>query len=196
MHKMIGVGALLSSLCGAALGQPLSLPDQQQWLLEQIRIGEALYREDLIRDSLSRLQLIAPDNPRVKVVEVRQALLQKNPPEAERLVEQIRQQAPGSAALRQAEGLLKMHSSEGQNALQEARLLAVAGRSEDAAKAYRQLFGDDMPDFAMALEYLNVRGSIKAERLVVIDQLRELEREYPGNPRYASPWPACYLPKS
>ncbi|MGE8175872.1 cellulose synthase complex outer membrane protein BcsC [Pseudomonas fluorescens] len=181
MHKMTGLGLLLSSVYGVALGQPLSPPDQQQWLLEQVRIGEALYREDLVHDSLARLELIAPDNPQVKVVEVRQALLHKNQPEAERLVAQLRQQAPGTAALRQAESLLKMHGADGQRALQEARLLAVAGRSEDAVKAYRQLFGDDMPDFATALEYLNVRSGIKAERPVVIEQLRELDRQYPGN---------------
>lgn len=181
MHKMTGFGLLLSSVYGIALGQPLSPPDQQQWLLEQVRIGEALYREDLVHDSLARLELIAPDNPLVKVVEVRQALLQKNQPEAERLVAQLRQQAPGTAALRQAESLLKMHGTDGQRALQEARLLAVVGRSEDAVKAYRQLFGDDMPDFATTLEYLNVRSGIKAERPVVIEQLRELDRQYPGN---------------
>ncbi|EPJ78371.1 cellulose synthase complex outer membrane protein BcsC [Pseudomonas sp. CFII68] len=181
MQKMIGFGLLLSSVYGVALGEPLSPPDQQQWLLEQVRIGEALYREDLVHDSLARLELIAPDNAQVKVVEVRQALLQKNQPEAERLVAQLRQQAPGTAALRQAESLLKMHGADGQRALQEARLLAVAGRFEDAIKAYRQLFGDDMPDFATALEYLNVRSGIKAERPVVIEQLRELDRQYPGN---------------
>src|SRR5579859_2120402 len=141
MHKLTGFGLLLSGVYGVALGQPLSPPEQQQWLLEQVRIGEALYREDLVHDSLARLELIAPDNPQVKVFEVRQALLQKNLPEAERLVAQLRQQAPGTAALRQAESLLKMHGAEGQRGLQEARLLAVAGRSEDAIKAYQQLFG-------------------------------------------------------
>lgn len=181
MRKLTGFGLLLSGVYGVALGQPLSPPDQQQWLLGQIRIGEALYREDLVRDSLARLELIAPDSPAVKVIEVRQALLQKNQPEAERLTAQLRQQAPGTAALRQAESLLKMHSADGQKALQEARLLAVAGRSEEAAKAYQQLFGDDMPDFATSLEYLNVRGGIKAQRPSVIEQLRELDRQYPGN---------------
>ena len=181
MHKLTGFGLLLSGVYGVALGQPLSPPEQQQWLLEQVRVGEALYREDLVHDSLARLELIAPDDPQVKVFEVRQALLQKKLPEAERLVAQLRQRAPGTAALRQAESLLKMYGAEGQKGLQEARLLAVAGRSEDAIKAYQQLFGDDMPDFPTTLEYLNVRSGIKAQRPQVIEQLRELDRQYPGN---------------
>ncbi len=181
MQKLTGLGLLLSSVYGVALAQPLSPPDQQQWLLAQIRIGEALYREDLVHDSLARLELIAPDNPQVKVIEVRQALLNKDQAGAERLVAQLRQQIPGTAGLRQAENLLKLQSRDGQQALQQARLLATAGRSEDAAQAYQQLFGDDMPDFATNLEYLTVRSGIKTQRPQVIDQLRALDQQYPGN---------------
>ncbi|WP_455920818.1 cellulose synthase complex outer membrane protein BcsC [Pseudomonas putida] len=181
MQKLTGLGLLLSSVYGVALAQPLSPPDQQQWLLAQIRIGEALYREDLVHDSLARLELIAPDNPQVKVIEVRQALLNKDQAGAERLVAQLRQQIPGTAGLRQAENLLKLQSRDGQQALQQARLLATAGRSEDAVQAYQQLFGDDMPDFATNLEYLTVRSGIKTQRPQVIDQLRALDQQYPGN---------------
>ena len=181
MQKLTGLGLLLSSVYGVALAQPLTPPQQQQWLLEQIRVGQALYREDLVHDSLARLELIAPDNPQVRVAEVRQALLQNNQAEAERLTAQLRQQAPGSAEVRQADSLLKMHSSQGQKDLQEARLLATAGRNADALQAYHQMFGDDMPDFAIALEYLTVRSGIKEQRPAVIEQLRALDQQYPGN---------------
>ena len=181
MQKMTGLGLLLSSVYGVALAQPLSPPDQQQWLLEQIRLGEALYREDLVHDSLARLELIAPDNPQVQVAEVRQALLNKDQAGAERLVARLRQQIPGTAALHRAENLLKLQSSDGQKDLQQARLLATAGRYEDAEQAYLQLFGNDMPDFAITLEFLTVRAGIKPQRTTVIDQLRELDRQYPGN---------------
>lgn len=46
---------LFSGISTSALAQPVSIQDQQQWLLEQVRIGEALYRDDLVRDSLARL---------------------------------------------------------------------------------------------------------------------------------------------
>ena len=62
MRKLTGFGLLLSGVYGIALGQPLNPPDQQQWLLGQIRIGEALYREDLVHDSLA-LSLIHISEP-------------------------------------------------------------------------------------------------------------------------------------
>ncbi len=67
---------LLPCLSGAALAAtaPVTQQEQQQWLLQQMRIGEALQREDLVRDSLARLKLIAPDNLQVLVGEIRQAL--------------------------------------------------------------------------------------------------------------------------
>ncbi|WP_312830576.1 cellulose synthase complex outer membrane protein BcsC [Pseudomonas rhodesiae] len=181
MQKMTGLGLLLCSAYGGALAQPLSPADQQQWLLEQIRIGEAQYREDLVHNSLARLELIAPDNPQVKVSEVRQALLNKDQASAERQMTQLRRQIPGTAALRQAENLLKLQSDAGQKDLQQARLLATAGRYADAEQAYLQMFGNDMPDFAIELEYLTVRSGIKEQRASVIDQLRALDRQYPGN---------------
>ncbi len=181
MQKLTGLGLLLSGVCGVAVAQPLSVAEQQQWLLGQIRVGQALYREDLVHDSLARLELIAPDNPQVKVAEVRQALLQNNTPEAERLVAELARQVPDSTELRQARNLVKMHSSEGQKDLQQARLLATAGRYDDALQAYQQMFGDDMPDFTIALEYLTVRSGIKAQRPQVIEQLRALDSQYPGN---------------
>jgi Flp pilus assembly protein TadD len=181
MQKIIGFGLLLSSVCAGAMAQSLSPPDQQRWLLEQIRIGEAQYREDLVHDSLARLELIAPNTPQLKVAQVRQALLGKNQAEAERLVAQLRQQLPDTAALRRAESLLKLYSSDGQKELQQARLLATAGRFDEAEKAYRQMFGDDMPDFATALEYLTVLSGIKEQRSLGIRQLRALDQQYPGN---------------
>ena len=40
-------------------------PTAQQQLLEQVRLGEATHREDLVQQSLYRLELIDPNNPDV-----------------------------------------------------------------------------------------------------------------------------------
>ncbi len=79
MQKLTTLAFLLGGLSTVAMAQPVNVQDQQQWLLEQVRIGEALYREDLVRDSLARLSLIAPNNPQALVASIRQALLDKNP---------------------------------------------------------------------------------------------------------------------
>lgn len=172
----------LSWLDGSALAaQSSTQQDQQQWLLEQMRIGEALSRDDLTRASLARLQLIAPDHPQVLVAEIRQGLAEKNQPKVEYLLEQIRQQSPDSADLRRVLSLIKLQSPDGRRQLQQARLLAAAGRVEEASKAYEQLFGNEPPDLASALEYWSARSRIAGQRVVVIDQLHSLDRQYPGN---------------
>lgn len=175
-------GPMLSCLAGGAwAAQPLTQQEQQQWLLLQMRVGEALSRDDLTRDSLARLQLIEPDHPQVLVGEIRQALAQKNQAWAEQLLIRLRQQSADSPALRQAQALINLQSADGQHQVQQARLLAAAGRFEEAAKAYEQLFGSEPPDLASALEYWSARSHIAGQRGVVLEQLRNLDRQYPGN---------------
>ena len=94
MQKLMAWAVLFSGISTSALAQPVSIQDQQQWLLEQVRIGEALYRDDLVRDSLARLWLIAPNNPQALAASVRQALLDKNPDLAKQRLAHLQQLAP------------------------------------------------------------------------------------------------------
>ena len=181
MQKLKSWAFLLSGLSSVALAQPTSVLEQQQWLLEQVRIGEALYREDLVHDSLARLQLIAPNNPQALVASIRQALLEKKPELAQQRLAQLQSVAPDSAALRQAQSLMKLQDPQSQKALQQARLFAAAGRPEEAAAIFEQLFGNDPPDFAASLEYLRIRSNIQGQRPKVIEQLQALDVQYPGN---------------
>lgn len=181
MQKLTTLAFLLGGLSTVAMAQPVNVQDQQQWLLEQVRIGEALYREDLVRDSLARLSLIAPNNPQALVASIRQALLDKNPGLANQRLAQLQAVAPDSAALRQAQSLMKLQDPQSQKALQQARLFAAAGRPDEAAAIFEQLFGNDPPDFNTSLEYLRIRSNIVGQRPKVIEQLRALDSQYPGN---------------
>ena len=181
MQKLKTWAFLLSGLSTGALAQPSSVQEQQQWLLEQVRVGEAMYREDLVRDSLARLELIAPNNPQALVATIRQALLEKKLDVAQERFAHLQQVAPNSAAFRQAKSLMKLQDPESQKALQQARLFAAAGRPEESAAIFEQLFGDAPPDFATALEYLRIRSNIAGQRPKVIEQLRQLDGQYPGN---------------
>ncbi|KQB52458.1 cellulose synthase [Pseudomonas endophytica] len=181
MQKLMACAILLSGISASALAQPVSIQDQQQWLLEQARIGEALYRDDLVRDSLARLWLIAPNNPDALAASVRQALLDKKPDLAKQRLALLQQLAPGSAALRQAQSLMKLQDPQAQKQLQEARLYAAAGRPKEAVAVFEQLFGDAPPDFATHLEYLRIRSNIPGQRPRTIEQLKALDGLYPGN---------------
>ena len=181
MPKITTWAFLLGGLSTAAIAQPTTVQEQQQWLLEQVRIGEAMYREDLVRASLARLQLIAPNDPQALVASIRQALLDKNPDLARQRLAQLQSVAPDSAALRQAQSLMKLQDPQSLKDLQQARLFAAAGRPEEAAAIFERLFGNAPPDFATALEYLRIRSNIPGQHPQVIDQLRALDKQYPGN---------------
>ncbi|WP_426143353.1 cellulose synthase complex outer membrane protein BcsC [Pseudomonas sp. DWP3-1-2] len=178
-------GTLLLSCVSAAAFAVSQQQQQQQWLLQQMRMGEALQRDDLVRDSLARLELIAPDHPQVLVGEIRQALADQTQAQnvawIEQLMTRLRQQGPNSAALRQAQALIKLQSPDGLRQLQQARLLAAAGRFEEARGAFEALFGEEPPDLAMALEYWSARSRIPGQRGVVLGHVQALDRDYPGN---------------
>ncbi|UVM70429.1 cellulose synthase subunit BcsC-related outer membrane protein [Pseudomonas alvandae] len=181
MQKIVGFALLLGCLCEPALSQAATPIDQQQRFLEQMRTGEALYREDLVRDALARLNLIAPDQPRVLVAGIRQALLQQDQPLAARLLETLQRQAPDSQELLQARSLFTLQSVKGQKDLHQARELAATGKAQEAVGVYRQLFGDAPPDLASAVEYWQARSGMPGQRTTAIEQLRALDGQYPGN---------------
>lgn len=71
-HAVLGVALL-------PLAQAATTPAQEH-LLEQVRLGEASNREDLVRQSLYRLELIDPNNPELIAARMRYLLRQGMPP--------------------------------------------------------------------------------------------------------------------
>ncbi|VVQ07672.1 cellulose synthase complex outer membrane protein BcsC [Pseudomonas fluorescens] len=193
LRSLLTCGTLLSSLylCPSILAAqaPGTQQAQQQWLLQQMRVGEAMYREELINDSLARLDLIAPNHPQVLVGKIRQALRTDparqdpamNAQWIEQLLTRLRLQAPGSPELRQALALVKLQSDSGVRDLQQARLLAAAGRFDEATAAYEQLFGNDPPDLASAVEYWNIRSRLPGQHQPAVAAARNLDNNYPGS---------------
>lgn len=116
---------LLSGWSMTALAQPADLVDQQQWLLEQVRMGEALHRDDLVRDSLARLQLIAPNDPRTLLALIRQALREDNRELAKQRLAQLHAVAPDSDTWREAQALIQLQDPPGPTDLQQAQAPAA-----------------------------------------------------------------------
>ncbi|HDS1819850.1 TPA: cellulose biosynthesis protein BcsC [Pseudomonas putida] len=180
MQRMIGVLMLATVACQAA-AQPKDANEQRQWLLDQVRRGEALHRDDLVRDALGRLQLLEPRNPDVLLAALNLALRDKNTTEAQQLQVRISALAPGSLQARQAQRLLELQQPETARRLQQARLLAVTGRNKEALAAYEQLFAGEPPSLELALDYWRVRGNLPGQRPEAIRQLQQLDRQYPGS---------------
>jgi len=180
MQRMIGVLMLATVAC-QAVAQPKDAGEQRQWLLDQVRRGEALHRDDLVRDALGRLQLLEPRNPDVLLAALSLALREKNITEAEQLSARINALAPGSLQARQAARLLALQQPETARRLQQARLLAVTGRNQEALAVYEQLFAGEPPSLELALDYWRVRGNLPGQRPEAIRQLQQLDQQYPGS---------------
>lgn len=160
----------------------LSAPSVQQQLLEQVRLGEATNRDDLVRQSLYRLELIAPDDPEVMAAQARYLLRQGDNAGAQKLLDKLKQQDPESAATKQAQTDATLATPQGSQTLQQARLLGTTGHVPQAIEEYKKLFnGDTPPDGDLAVEYWLLVARVPAQRARAVNELQALNKRMPGN---------------
>ncbi|EHV18145.1 bcsC protein [Escherichia coli FDA504] len=107
-------------------------PTAQQQLLEQVRLGEATHREDLVQQSLYRLELIDPNNPDVVAARFRSLLRQGDIDGAQKQLDRLSQLAPSSNAYKSSRTTMLLSTPDGRQALQQARLQATTGHAEEA----------------------------------------------------------------
>ncbi len=169
----------LALLAAPAISAPVVSPEQ--WLLEQVRVGEASHQDDLVRQSLFRLELMVPQNPKVLSARLRLLLREGDQGKAQQQLEKIKQVAPGSDDYRQAELSLKIASPEMQQKLQQTRLLATAGRLDEARAQYDELFGGQPPTLDLAVEYWQLVARLPGQKARAQAQLQALNNQYPGD---------------
>jgi len=169
----------LALLAAPALSAPVVSPEQ--WLLEQVRIGEASHQDDLVRQSLFRLELMDPRNPKVLSARLRLLLREGDQATAQQQLEKIKQIAPDSDEYRQAQLSLKIASPEMQQKLQQTRLLATAGRLDEAKAQYDQLFAGQPPTLDLAVEYWQLVARLPGQKARAQAQLQALNNQYPGD---------------
>lgn len=178
--KLIGLALFAIGLMGAARGEDNGVAPQQ-WLLEQVRVGEATQKDNLIRQSLHRLDLIAPDNAEVLSARIRFALRQGNQAQAKQLFEKLKLQAPDSEAYYQAQAALALQSPEMRQRLEQARLLAKTNHFAEAKAQFDALFSGHFPTLDLAVEYWRLVDRLPDGRRQALQQLQALDRRYPGN---------------
>lgn len=149
--------------------------------MEQIRLGEASNREDLVRQSLARLTLIDPDSPDVIAAQLRLALRQGDQAQARQHLEKLHGVAPDSEQYRQSAMMLTLTQQDTHQKLEQARLQATAGRYEEAKKAYDDLFHGEPPTLDLAVEYWRLVARLPGQEPAAIQQLEALDKRYPGN---------------
>ncbi|MBV7407093.1 cellulose synthase complex outer membrane protein BcsC [Enterobacter sp. ENT03] len=153
----------------------------EQQLLNQVRLGEATKRDDLVRQSLHRLELIDPANPDVIAARFRYLLRQGDTAGAQKQLDRLQQLAPDSSALRDSRGVMTLSTPEGRQALQEARLQGTTGHTQEAIAAYDKLFNGNPPPGEIAREYWVQVAKIPARRNEAINQLKALNARRPGD---------------
>lgn len=172
MHKFslslftLSLGVALMPLAHAA-ATPV-----QEHLLEQVRLGEASKREDLVRQSLYRLELIDPNNPDVVAARMRYLLRQGDTAGAKQQLERLAKLAPESPELKASRDEMKSSTGDGRQELQQARLLGVAGKVDEAIAAYEKLFNGVPDDDDAAIEYWTLVARLPARHNEGINQLK------------------------
>ncbi len=183
----LAVAALLAGQAPAYAAQALpssrqaTAAEQRQWLLTQLRLGQAAGRATLVEDTLARLQLLSPDDPATLEALMEAQLARQKYAEAERWLARLRAIAPASDSRVRAERLWNAYRGDQREQVQQARMLSVAGRTEDALAIYRKLFGDDPPGLELGIDYWRLRAARPGDRRLATDRLIALDQRYPGS---------------
>ncbi|PLC48376.1 cellulose biosynthesis protein BcsC [Pollutimonas subterranea] len=181
MHIFIGVLFLLLSTGapGTAYATVKTQGQAQARLLEQINMGESLYRDDIILDAVEKLYRVAPQHLEGLAAELRLAVRRDQLDKAASLLKKIDGLAPGSQVHQNSLNLMALSTSEGAQTLAMARLYAAAGRVGEAIKLYDGMFKGEYPTVDYALEYWQVRAREPDGRPIAIVRLTELLASYP-----------------
>ncbi|QGN40199.1 cellulose synthase complex outer membrane protein BcsC [Klebsiella oxytoca] len=181
MHKFsLSLFTLSLSVALMPLAHAANTPAQDH-LLEQVRLGEASNREDLVRQSLYRLELIDPNNPDVIAARVRYLLRQGDTDGAQKLLERLNKLAPDSGALADSRNELNVTHGEGEQELQQARLLGATGHIEEAIASYEKIFGGVPGAMPYAQEYWVLVSRLPARHNEGVSQLEKLNAKQSGN---------------
>lgn len=155
----------------------------EQNILEQIQLGEALYRDDIIQDALARLYRIHPNHIQGMLSELRLAVRLDKLERAQELLLRLKQVAPNSTAYKQAALLVKLTEPDAREQLAQARLYAAAGRFDAAQTIYDKLLQGTYPSAELAVEYWQVRTQQQAlQRPLAIMALTGTLQDYPKHP--------------
>lgn len=156
----------------AAAGDPVGV------LLERAKYWESRNRIDLAKEALEKLFHVAPDHPDGLAVMGLIEARAEHPDSARDILDKLRGVKPDHPAIGKIEALLRLHG-EDKNILQQARMLAKAGRNKEALAAFRKLYPNGPPTNDLALEYWQLVAAAGGSWSSTRDGLAKLARENP-----------------
>lgn len=148
-------------------------------LLEQIRLGETLFRDDVVDDAVTRLYRIQADHPQGLLAQLRIATRLGHLGDAQALLDRLNRVAPDSYAARTGMMLLELTTPEATAALTQGRLYSAVGRVDEAVAIYDELFQGVYPTADLTLEYWQLIARQPGRRPFAIQRLQESLQFYP-----------------
>lgn len=189
--KLRGPAMRAESGMGLHLAETLSLqllkmppPDPARTaLLERARFWQSRNRDDLVAEALEKLLAVAPDDPDGLAQLAFLHLRNNQKDKAKQVLARLRQVQAGHPDIARLETLIRLDESDKER-LRQARMLARAGRTEEALAALRALYPKGPPSSDLALEYWLLVADTATGWDRALAGLRSLTAQYPDNLRY------------
>ncbi|MBB1377385.1 cellulose synthase subunit BcsC-related outer membrane protein [Pseudoalteromonas sp. SR43-2] len=151
-----------------------------EWLLSQISIGEAQQNKKLVEDSLRKLVAIAPARIETQCAVARYDFANGESAKANQLLNKIdnglTKQTPCVEKLK----VLSRTEGKDKSSIQEAKLLARAGRYKQAREIYNNIFKNVYPTLDYELEHLSWYGQDSGQWESVKKGYEKLAQYYPS----------------
>ena len=154
-------------------------------MLRSARMWEAKDRPDLARTMLEKA-LLTNEDPEVLLMLASIELRSKNTNLAAKYLQKLDQRFPNHLNTRAVRNLYNVYTTQNQT-LARIRLMARAGKAEDAAKAMMQLFPDGPPPEELGLEYYQITGNTIDGQSAALSVLARRYKET-GEARYRLAW--------
>ncbi len=157
--------------------------DSVEWLVNQLKLADAVGRDDIVESTLERLLAIDDSNPKGLFYQANMHLKRQQVELAQQVLKRLETVAPNSSQWRDLSLILALRSTKKFD-YQQAKLFAKAGRYKEAVQAYQSIFPSGMPSAALQLEYLELQSDAGGQWNRVKSGLERLNIEYPGVPQF------------
>ncbi|HIE33033.1 MAG TPA: tetratricopeptide repeat protein, partial [Thermodesulfobacteriaceae bacterium] len=181
MHRLLTL--LLTALLTSTAGQGIAQSGVTVSLQERAQFWRSLGRADLARQALQKSLRTTPDDPQSLALLAFVSLDLDERLQAEELFRQLQQRHP-EAPYTSTLGQMLEITGDKRKQLGQARLMASAGRREEALRLYQELFAGSPHPSPLALEYWQLLARESAYQEEALNGLQILTRIYPGNLRY------------
>lgn len=156
----------------------LSTSQIKNQLFNQIALGEAKFRFDIVKEALSKLELINPNDPKVISAQIRLLVFEHKLKLAKKKLHQLQKLAPQSPYYRKMATLIYLNEAQGAKALLQANILVLSSNYPAAKKALDKLYRGNPPSLRLAIEYWRISAKIPKFRTQALHQLLDIYNHY------------------